>query len=346
VPNPAEKITTISTQQSRGFDRWQTEGRNGFIDRDRRIEGRSLFAKEGHPMPRQHRLLVEPLEGRLLMSSTRAQASARAESIDFPEVANKPTIVSQQVVAATVILERTQVGSKKLNDSLQVQVATVMPSTPMTSVPQATPGVQYLPILQTVTFPPGVRSVPVTIPIVAGAANPGMLSIELAASETGSASGNPATAFKEVYLAENINSPVPRISAAQLVIKGGKTTDLLLQFSVPMDPSSVQNANAYVVSDVTPRGTNLLDPLANLIFGDQTKAKPVAITSAIYDATANTVDLHLKTTRSSSTRFQIESTLAAPALRSATGTQINDDGTGDGGGFLITVGNKKVTIQP
>ena len=88
---------------------------------------------------------------------------------------------------------------------------------PATSVPPATPGVQYQTVDETITFPPGVIAEPVTIPIVAGAANPGMLSFQVTATQVGVQTNRDGTvpaaaqATEDVFIAANTGTPVPRI---------------------------------------------------------------------------------------------------------------------------------------
>ena len=164
---------------------------------------------------------------------------------------------------------------------------------PPTSVPSAKPGVQYLPVDETITFPPGVTSERVTIPIVAGAANPGMLSFEVIATQVGVAGSQPVgpEATEDVFLAQNINAPVPRIDGGHMVLSGGRVSGFVLHFSLPMDPASVQNVKAYSLKDDTvhwhPAG--LFGPLG----GGSDSTAAVRLKTATYDPSTNTVDLHL-----------------------------------------------------
>jgi hypothetical protein len=301
-------------------------------------------------MALKHRPILELLEGRMLLSKVHAPIVPVAETLDFLAPGNSSggvrALVSQQASSVTLTLQRSEPGLSKIRDSIQVEVATGLISAPSNSVASAVAGVQYQPVFETVTFPPGVTSVPVTIPILAGAANPGMLSFAVAAIQVGVNydPNAPGQATEDVYLAENINAPVPRITGAHLVVTGKRTSDVDLQFSMPMDPNSVQNPAAYGLTDTTihSSGGFLSFLIPNILnFGFPTY---IGIETATYNPTTNTVDLHIAKSVDARDVYQIAAT-ETPPLLDAAGTPINEDGTGGGGNFAITLSNKKATIS-
>jgi hypothetical protein len=323
-------------------------------------------------MPIQLRPLVESLEGRMLLSALNAPAAeARmllsalnapaapvAETFNFVAPGSKTSgvhaVASQQATSVTLTIQR-----NNPYHSIQVEVATgpiPTPSTPVgsaqpevptiswgqqppTSVSSAKPGVQYQPVDETITFPPGVTSEPVTIPIVAGAANPGLLSFEVTATQLGVKAG----ATEDVFLAENINAPVPRIDGVHMVLSGGRVSGFVLHFSVPMDPASVQNRNAYSLQDNTAHvhSGGLFGPWPGISYNTVVRVK-----RATYDPSTNTVDLRLANSVPAGDGYHIGQNFMGNTakLLDAAGTPINEDGSGLGGGFSITLDNKQATI--
>jgi hypothetical protein len=302
-------------------------------------------------MPPKLRPCLESLEGRMLLSTVKAPTAPVAEMLNFvapgTTTSGVHAVASQQASSVTLTLQRGEPGLK-ISGSIQVEVATGPIPTPSTPVPSAQPGVQYQPVVETITFPPGVRSESVKIPIVAGAANPGMLSFEVAAIQLGvqTTPDSYGQATEDVFLAQNINAPVPRITSAHMVLSGHRTSDFVLQFSMPMDPASVQNVGAYDVSDTTYHEHDTAGFLGWLVqgipgLGYSSSSSPVVLKTATYNPSTNTVDLHLAKSVDARDVYQIGS---GPTVLDAAGTPINEDGTGLGDGFSITLTNKKATI--
>ncbi len=306
-------------------------------------------------MPPKLRPRLESLEGRMLLSTVKAPTPPVAETLNFvapgTTTSGVHAVASQQASSVRLTLQRGEPGLAKIRDSIQVEVATgPITTTPSTPVPSAQPGVQYQPVLETITFPPGVTSEPVTIPIVAGAANPGMLSFEVAATQLG-VNTQPypqyGQATEDVFLAQNINAPVPRITGAHMVVSGHRTSDFILQFNVPMDPASVQNVTSYNSSDTTYHEHNTNGFVGWLLHGifpynSYSSSSPV-VKTATYNPSTNTVDLHLAKSVDARDVYQIGGG-GSSTLLDAAGTPINEDGTGLGGNFSITLTSKKATI--
>lgn len=224
------------------------------------------------PMTRNRRPRLEPLEGRMMLSGVTAphpipipdpRQTLLPQSLPSPIQivppggiylasnptgrVNQPTIVGQQAGSVTLILGRRSASpTGSLNDTLQVQVATT-PTTPGNStLPAAVADVQYRTISETITFPPGVTEVPVTIPIVANASNPGQVTFLVVAAEAGVTplSYGSTTAAQTVVIAANPNAVGPRLVSAHMVTSGHRASDFVLKFDRPMDPASVQDLAA------------------------------------------------------------------------------------------------------
>jgi hypothetical protein len=142
----------------------------------------------------------------------------------------------------------------------------------------------------------------------------------------------------------NINAPVPRIDGAHMVSNGGRISGFVLHFRLPMDPASVQNVKAYSLKDDTDhwRPAGLFGPLG----GGSNSSAAVRLKTATYDASTNTVDIHLAQSVPGGDGYRIgeNSTGNGGKLLDAAGTPINEDGSGLGSGFSITVSDKKATI--
>ena len=312
--------------------------------------------------PREFRAESFELDGRMLLSTAHAPAAPVAETFNFVAPGSKTSgvhaVASQQATSVTLTLQRSNPYH-----SIQVEVATgpiPTPSTPVgsaqpevlatdlwgwpgvqppTSVPSAQPGVQYQPVVETITFPPGVTSEPVTIPIVAGAANPGMLSFEVTATQLGVRAG----ATEDVFLAQNINAPVPRIDGVHMVLSGGRVSSFVLHFNLPMDPASVQNGKAYFLQDNTVHvhSGGLFGPWGGISYNTVVRVK-----RATYHTSTNTVDLDLANSVPAGDGYHIGQNFMGNTakLLDAAGTPINEDGSGLGAGFSIALDNKQATI--
>jgi hypothetical protein len=329
-------------------------------------------------MRAQLRPLVELLEGRMLLSTGNVLFEDAPEHLQFvapgTNASGVHAAVSQQAGSVTLTLtltRSTNVYGVKYKGSVQVEVATgplpppytpagsaqpevssenwALRRGPATSVPPATPGVQYQTVDETITFPPGVNAEPVTIPIVAGAANPGMLSFQVTATQVGVQTNPDGTVpaglqtAEDVFIAGNTGAPVPRIDGARMVANGHNTSEFVLHFSQPMDPASVQNRAVYSLTDHSTHafgGFNLFGS-----WGVGMSSTSVVLKKAVYNPSSNTVRLILAKPVPASDGYQISQPFAtSDELRDAAGTPINEDGSGYGGGFMITLTSKKATI--
>ncbi len=109
-----------------------------------------------------------------------------------------------------------------------------------TAAVNAVPGVDYLPVSGTLTFPSGVSQESFTLPILGNSSNPNDATIALTLSgPTGGASlGAPTT--------ETVTIDKPLIvTGEQLVAGGGGITSVVLSFNKPLDPSQAANLANY-----------------------------------------------------------------------------------------------------
>jgi hypothetical protein len=280
-------------------------------------------------MPRQARAFKAEaceLEGRLLMASD--PPNYAVQFVGLPGIAyaygDPIQIVTQQAGTATVTLSRSVT-----TDALQVEVATD-PSTG-----SALQGGNVGAVDQTVTFAPGQSQATVTVPIIAGAPNPGEVDAYLYIKSVDGADPPPADPPSTFPLDLKIVASDPTLPP-KVVSKLGFSQAIVLSFNKPMDPVGASNVNNYSVYTVNPWTTYtgfLKYPKSELI------VKHVQFESAQYDPATQTVTLIPKhpilyisstwsqlkrTTRSVRTAH---SSNVAPGLTDLQGNPINADTT-------------------
>jgi len=203
--------------------------------------------------------------------------------------------VSQNSSVATVILSRSSVsgivdgpspghGLSRVNSSippLQVQVTTD-PSSPYV-------GVNVEAVNQTVTFAPGQFVAVLTVPIIAGAPNPGEVDVNLTMT--------PIDASPSYDL--NITVPVGtlRILASDasipptIIATKGTPRGVELIFSKPMDPVQASKVSNYSVISQTTQSDMSSHFWPLLPATSRNVSRPVPLKSAEYNAATNTVTL-------------------------------------------------------
>ncbi len=298
---------------------------------------------------------MESLEGRSLPSTTVVKIPPPIPAQENIHL-QAPPLVSQQSPTMTLLISRSNLTGTVLNDTLTVQVATG-PAVPTVltngrrippAYPLATAGVQYQPINQTVTFPPGVMSQTITIPIVDGAPNPGRVLFDVTAMSVNSAGLETTPAVTTtVTLANDTNATLPEIIGSHLVKHAKKVVGIAIRFNQPMDMASVQNVRAYTLTDIT----NHQQPLPGvfgLLFpaGKNTAKTMVPIKKVVYDPSMNQVILYTRKNLSARDEYRIENTNARlNPIRNSLGILLDDNGTRNRAGqFLFTVTNAGSSI--
>jgi hypothetical protein len=175
---------------------------------------------------------------------------------------------------------------------LQVQVST--PSDPGL-------GVNAAPVDQTVTFADGQRYASLSIPLIAGAPNPGEVDIHVTFSPLNPSpqGSNLPRVFSPLTLKILSNDPN---ASPQVVYEGtsSATQTIQLVFNKPMDPVQAANPNNYAVTEVNRnsgggRGGTLA--YFGLHSHATTTTKYTMPLSAHYDAATDSVTLTLKKER-------------------------------------------------
>jgi hypothetical protein len=159
----------------------------------------------------------------------------------------------------------------------------------ITSDGTAKAGVDYEPVDQMVTIPPGAT---VSIPLLDDASTGPDKTVNLALKDPSnppSASTNTAV----LYLSPTADTTPPTVSQVGLQTKGHTITGIVVSFSKPMDPGPVENVQNYFLHKDLGQtiGANV---------GPQ-----IPLTSAVYNPSAQTVTLTPATPLPASTLYQI-----------------------------------------
>lgn len=232
-------------------------------------------------MPRSSRpFRVESfaLEGRMLLAASAASTINPTPQVQF--VTSMTTgvhiplqVVTQQAGQATVTLSRpSTVGP------LQVEVTTD-PTGPIV-------GVNVGAVDQTITFADGQSLATVTVPILAGAPNPGEVDVHLTArvldASVPEITGLPGQGLDLMVVASDPNLPPEVVSALVTDQK------ILVSFNKPMDPTSAANVRNYAVGMVAYKDHGGLFGF----FSKTTRVvNPVPLQSAQYDPASQSVVL-------------------------------------------------------
>jgi hypothetical protein len=172
---------------------------------------------------------------------------------------------------------------------LQVVVATD-PSSPAV-------GVNVGAVDQTVTFANGASQATVTVPILAGAPNPGEVDVDLTITPIDPPPDLRTPGPLELRILASDAMIPPKIVSVQ-----GAPQGIVLTFSKPMDPVGASNVNNYLVrATKTSVKTNSLGPLDNLTLplhmgspfspSTHTVTQTVPLQAAEYDPATNSVTL-------------------------------------------------------
>jgi hypothetical protein len=145
-------------------------------------------------------------------------------------------------------------------------------------------GQQFTPVNQSVTFPAGVTTETVVVPITRGAPNPGLVPVQLSVTPvTRLIRGSAET----IYLATGAEAVPPSIVAVQRV-RGG----IAVTFSKPMNPKTVTKLQNYAIK-FSPNQQFSLTQLTGvgLIQTLNNTTQSIGLRRASYDSATNTVTL-------------------------------------------------------
>jgi hypothetical protein len=226
---------------------------------------------------------AEPLEQRALLSGS--PGSKNATGVQAVAIRVPSAYVSQQADHVDVTLVRSAAGHGRNLGPLTVDFSAAYGSLQAGTV--ATPdvvGQQFTPVNQPVTFPDGVTTETVVVPVNPGAPNPGLVPVQLSVTASSqSVHGSSAT----IYLATGVDAVPPSIVAVQRV-RGG----IAVTFSKPMNPKVVTNKHNYKIT-FSPTQQFSLTQLTGVGLIQTLNNTPtvIGIRRASYDVATNTVTL-------------------------------------------------------
>jgi hypothetical protein len=319
-----------------------------------------------HDRPRPSRamrralLQVEGLDDRVLMSGIATTSSPSAALPIQSVTINTPSkFVSQQASGLDVSLVRSAsepkeqhvwVASAKkwanfsalvnvpLTDPLTVNFAASVGSTGVEgqnlSLPSSASDT-FTPVNMSITFPAGVSTETVRIPINSGAANPGSVPIELAV--TSSSPG--VDTSQSVYLVTGpaaLPATPTAITSAHLVFQRKSASGIAITFSQPVSPASVENLHNYAVTTKTPENSvaNAISGLLSIgeSNGPFYSIRPVPLKAAQYNPTTSTVMLIPKKPLKISADYEIQNAtpLAQHTLIDLHGNAVEGNGAPEG----------------
>ena len=214
------------------------------------------------------------LEGRLLLAAE-SVPPALLPPVQFvtasPLGLAPVEVVTQQTGEATVMLSRTDTAG-----SLQVEVTTD-PSSPYV-------GVNVGAVDQTVTFADGQSQATLTVPILAGAPNPGEVHVALNITPIDPATLSPPPISLVLQILASDPTAPPKVVSVEDI---SYENDIVLKFNKPMNPVGASNVKNYEVSLLAdaPDGG-----LAG-IFASHAVLYSVPLKSAEYDPATQSVTL-------------------------------------------------------
>jgi hypothetical protein len=238
--------------------------------------------------PRAVRVDALELEGRLLLAALPVPSAVAATSKSVPAqfhlslgFVGTPTPGTSQVTQ--VVYQQDGTATVTLSESayvpMQVEVKTD-PSSPAV-------GVNVGAVDQMVTFANQTK-VTLSVPIIAGAPNPGEVDVTLTATPVNSATSVTSTGSLVLRILASGPSRPPTITSEQGTPKG-----IVLTFSKPMDPARASSVNNYAVRSSYATSSVFGGSLGLKLFGYQnhTFRNSVPLRAAEYDPATNSVTL-------------------------------------------------------
>jgi len=278
---------------------------------------------------------AEPLERRTLLSGS--PPGKETIAIQVPSA-----YISQHASQLDVTLVRTTAaGHARATRPITINFNAGSGLLPGGAQPGPSVAGQYFtPVNESVTFPAGVTTLAVAVPINSGAANAGLVPIELdVTSSAHQVKGSSTT----VYLANSAAAVPPSIIGVQRVAGG-----IAVKFSKPMAPASVENIHNYAVkfsptqkySLENLNGVGLIETLTQM-------KQPIPLRRATYDPATDTVLLVAQEELGSAGSYQIMSPVSLLMKRGGPRkaqplTDIEGNGLDQGGNV---VGEFSITIS-
>lgn len=292
-----------------------------------------------HSSRRRAPIQLEPLEGRTLLSKVTATipvsavtaptptsavrastptSTARASTAPAPAqlVVNPSNLyVNQQQASFTVTLSLTKGISTglrglppaaPLDQPLTVDFSASLDQ-PGSATTETTSPI-FAPFHESVTFLAGASTETVTVPIVSSAATAGPVTIYLSAMPMSPTALGIPTGNGNVELYSSPEATPPTLTSVQLVNRGQRASAVVLGFSKPMAPATVEDIHNYRILS-RPETIHRTGFLFGLIGGWSTSnvIHSFPIAAATYDPSTLAVTLTLKRPAKTSSLYEITS---------------------------------------
>jgi hypothetical protein len=196
------------------------------------------------------------------------------------------TYVSQQAEQLAVTLVRAGAAGHNRNlGPLTVSFSATEGSLPAgTNNVDNTVGQQFTPFNDSVSFPAGVTTETVVVPLNSGVRLPELLPVQLSVT---SSSRRVRGGDETIYLASSLAAVPPSIVGVARVAGG-----IAVTFSKPMDPTTVENIHNYAIKFSPSQNFSLVELTGVGLVQTLTNTKQsIALRRATYDDATNTVTL-------------------------------------------------------
>jgi hypothetical protein len=315
-----------------------------------------------HRSRRRTQIQVEPLESRALLSASSVSSMDR-----YLLITPSSEYVNQQESAFTVTLtlvkvpraDREPFGPVDSTVSIADGALIVAPAPgrfppdaldePVTVDFTASDGPTtaaspiFAPFNESVTFPAGEAIETVTVPIISTVATPGPATISLSATTT-LPSVYVGSYEEMVNLFSSPDATPPTITSVQPVTHGKFTSAVVLSFSKPMAPATVENIHNYrilsqpITADHYSSTFSWTDGPGTLDT-ETTQYQSFPIAAATYDPSARAVTLTLKRPTEASSLYEVSSAypLIGHELTDSEGQPLDQLIPNQGGEFTISV---------
>lgn len=283
--------------------------------------------------PRRYRAkfrpLIEGLEGRQLQAGAGARVNPLGGVLAFR--AANDGIFSQQAPAANVTL--TLRTAQKLKAPVEVQVDTV--EGPYGGTAQ--PNVQYLPVHEMVTFRPGEMSKTISVPIIAGAENPGQTTVALTATAQ---TADAVTTTTRITLDSRDYVIPPKLLKWEMLVEKRRGRAIVLTFNQPLNEATARDPKNYYLWSSTKK-TSIRDWIGTFLSNgnhNPFKPVPVKIRRVDYNPADNTVTIIPRGKLVPNGQYDVTSGLRAAKDRRVKPGSLTDAYGNLVGHFRVTVG--------
>jgi hypothetical protein len=262
-----------------------------------------------------------------------SNSAAQAQALLAQPLTVELSLATMQVTSSTSPIAST--GASSPRASLAAAQQSTAETLPLSAGPE--------PVQQAVTFPAGVATVTVPVPLTYSTSPAGNVEIALHLQDLGS---QVYAGDQQLYILNGADAIPPAITNVHMLMSGGKVTGISMTFSKAMNPASVQDLHSYLL---TPNNSVSMSRLRTFLATGSLGSnpdRPIPLKAAKYDPSTDTVVLTPRKPLSSTTTYQIGAGRSVAMtnnpnrsgpLLDLQGNAITEGSGGIGGAFSITV---------